>query len=54
MTAPVTAIIAYDLQFYGKLPKLFPHSPGMRDRFAAAPDLVEVTARRNSSCREPI
>jgi 3-hydroxypropanoate dehydrogenase len=49
MTAPVTAIIAYDLQFYGKLPKLFPHSPGMRDRFAAAPDLVEVTARRNSS-----
>ena len=49
MTAPVTAIIAYDLQFYGKLPKLFPHSPAMRDRFAAAPDLVEVTARRNSS-----
>jgi 3-hydroxypropanoate dehydrogenase len=49
MTAPVTAIIAYDLQFYGKLPNLFPHNPAMRDRFAEAPELVEVTARRNSS-----
>jgi 3-hydroxypropanoate dehydrogenase len=49
MTAPVTAIVAYDLQFYGKLPRLFPHNPAMRARFAEAPELVEVTARRNSS-----
>jgi 3-hydroxypropanoate dehydrogenase len=49
MTAPVTAIIAYDLTFYEKLPKLFPHAPTMRDLFAQSPDLVEVTARRNSS-----
>jgi 3-hydroxypropanoate dehydrogenase len=49
MTAPVTAIVAYDLQFYNKLPKLFPHNPAIRERFASAPDLVEVTARRNSS-----
>lgn len=49
MTAPVTAIVAFDLQFFGKLPKLFPHNPAMRDRFASAPELVEVTARRNSS-----
>jgi 3-hydroxypropanoate dehydrogenase len=49
MTAPVTAIIAYDLQFYGKMAKLFPQNPAMRDRYASAPDLVEVTARRNSS-----
>lgn len=49
MTAPVTAIIAYDLQFYDKRPRLFPHSPATRDRFAATPELVEVTARRNSS-----
>ena len=49
MTAPVTAIVAYDLQFYAKFPTLFPHNPAMRDRFASAPDLVEVTARRNSS-----
>lgn len=26
MAAPVTAIIAYDLEFYEKLPRLFPHT----------------------------
>lgn len=49
MTAPVTVIIAYDLLFYEKLPRLFPHNPGMRDLFASNPQLVEVTARRNST-----
>jgi len=49
MTAPVTAIIAYDLLFFEKLPKLFPHAPGMRDLFAENPQLIEETARRNSS-----
>src|ERR1700758_1970179 len=49
MAAPVTVIVAYDLRFYKKLPKLFPHNPGMRDLFVANPALVEVTARRNSS-----
>jgi 3-hydroxypropanoate dehydrogenase len=49
MTAPVTVIIAYDLLFYEKLRKLFPHNPAMRDLFAANPQLIEVTAKRNSS-----
>ncbi len=49
MSAPVTVIIAYDLKFYDKLPKLFPHNPGMRDVFAGNPQLVESTAKRNSS-----
>ncbi len=49
MTAPVTVIIAYDLLFYEKLPKLFPHHPSMRKLFAENPQLVEATARRNSS-----
>jgi len=49
MAAPVTVIIAYDLLFFEKLPKLFPHSPGMRDLFGQNPQLVEETARRNSS-----
>jgi 3-hydroxypropanoate dehydrogenase len=48
-TAPVTAIIAYDLQFYDKLPRLFPHNPAMREGFINAPQLIEPTARRNSS-----
>lgn len=49
MTAPVTVIVAYDLTFYTKLPKLFPHSPAMRELFETNPQLVESTARRNSS-----
>jgi 3-hydroxypropanoate dehydrogenase len=49
MAAPVTVIVAYDLLFFEKLPKLFPHHPQMRDLFAANPQLVEVTAKRNSS-----
>ena len=49
MSAPVTVIIAYDLLFYEKLPKLFPHAPGMRDYFAQNPQLIETTAMRNSS-----
>lgn len=47
--APVTAIIGYDLRFYEKLPKLFPHAPKYREVFAESPDLTEATARRNSS-----
>lgn len=49
MAAPVTVIIAYDLMFFEKLPKLFPHAPGMRDLFAQNPQLVEETAKRNSA-----
>jgi 3-hydroxypropanoate dehydrogenase len=49
MSAPVTVIVAYDLLFYQKLPTLFPHAPGMRDLFLTNPQLVETTARRNSS-----
>jgi 3-hydroxypropanoate dehydrogenase len=49
MQAPVTVIIAYDLLFYEKLPKLFPQAPAMRELFAKNPQLVETTAIRNSS-----
>jgi 3-hydroxypropanoate dehydrogenase len=49
MAAPVTVIVAYDLLFYEKLRKLWPHNPGMRDLFAGNPQLVEATAKRNSS-----
>jgi 3-hydroxypropanoate dehydrogenase len=49
MAAPVTVIVAYDLLFYAKLPKLFPHNPGMAQLYATNPQLIETTARRNSS-----
>src|SRR5437870_6020281 len=49
MAAPVTVIIAYDTTFYLQLPKLFPHNPNMKQRFESNPQLVEVTAQRNST-----
>jgi 3-hydroxypropanoate dehydrogenase len=49
MTAPVTVIVAYDLKFYENLAKLFPHSLGMAKMFRDSAELVEATAKRNSS-----
>ena len=49
MTAPVTVLVAYDLRFYEQLIKLFPQKPGMAKLFESSPEMVEVTAKRNSS-----
>ncbi|HLY40290.1 MAG TPA: malonic semialdehyde reductase [Terracidiphilus sp.] len=49
MSAPVTVIVAYDMKFYERLPKLFPQNPGLKQLFESNPQLVEVTAQRNSS-----
>src|SRR5215469_7527614 len=49
MSAPLTVIVAYDLRFYEKLPKLAPHNPTFRDLFANNSELAEVTARQNST-----
>jgi 3-hydroxypropanoate dehydrogenase len=49
MKAPVTAIIAYDMKFYEKLPRLFPHNAGAREWFASSPELAEITAFRNGT-----
>jgi 3-hydroxypropanoate dehydrogenase len=48
MTAPTTAILGYDTQFYEWLPRLFPHVDA-RSWFVDKPDLAETTAFRNSS-----
>ena len=49
-TAPVTAIIGYDLKFYEKLTKLFPHNPAMRENFAkSSPQAREIAALRNGT-----
>jgi 3-hydroxypropanoate dehydrogenase len=48
MTAPVTAIVGYDLEFYEKLPVLFPHVDA-RSWFSGNDKLAETTAFRNSS-----
>jgi len=48
MTAPVTAIIGYDLAFHERLPQLFPHADA-RSWFEGRPALIETTAFRNGS-----
>jgi 3-hydroxypropanoate dehydrogenase len=47
-TAPVVAIIAYDLEFYEQLPKLMPHAD-MRSWFVGNDALIQETAFRNST-----
>jgi 3-hydroxypropanoate dehydrogenase len=49
MTAPVVAIIGYDLEFYEKLNILFPHAPDARNWYAGRDDAILETAFRNSS-----
>jgi nitroreductase len=48
MAAPVTVIVAWDTEFYEKLPKLFPHAD-MRSYFVGNEKLNQETGFRNSS-----
>jgi len=48
LTAPVTAIIGMDLEFFENLPELFPHTDA-RSWFAGNEELAKTTAFRNSS-----
>lgn len=48
MKAPVTAIVAYDMEFYELMPKLFPHTDA-KSWFAGKPDHIRTTAFRNGS-----
>lgn len=47
-TAPVTAIIGMDLQFFEKLPHLFPHTDA-KSWFVGNQPLIEATAFRNGT-----
>jgi 3-hydroxypropanoate dehydrogenase len=47
-SAPVTVIVAQDLEFYEQLPRLFPHADA-RSWFAGNAGLIADTAARNSS-----
>ncbi|MGB5076724.1 MAG: malonic semialdehyde reductase, partial [Sphingorhabdus sp.] len=48
LSAPVTAIIGMDTEFYDQLPDLFPHADA-RSWFVGNADLANATAFRNSS-----
>lgn len=47
-TAPVSAIIGMDMQFYDKLPLLFPHADA-KSWFVGNQAMIDATAFRNSS-----
>ncbi len=47
-TAPVTVIIAYDIEFHERLPQLFP-ARDMRSVFAGNAALIQETAFRNGT-----
>jgi 3-hydroxypropanoate dehydrogenase len=46
--APVTVIVAWDTEFYEKLPRLFPRAD-MRSYFVGNQSLIDETALRNGS-----
>ena len=48
LQAPVAAIVAQDLEFYERLPELFPHGDA-RSWFVGNQPLIETIAFRNSS-----
>ena len=48
VSAPMTVIVAQDMEFYEHLPTLFPHADA-RSWFAGKPPLIEATAFRNAT-----
>ena len=48
MAAPATAIVAYDLEFYEKLPQLVPHRDA-RTPFIGKPELIRTTALQSGT-----
>lgn len=48
MSAPVTAVIAYDMKFYEHMPRLFPHTDA-KSWFVGNDDLIKATAQRNGT-----
>ena len=48
LEAPVSVIIGMDMEFFEKLPQLFPHTDA-RAWFTGKPAMIEATAFRNSS-----
>lgn len=49
MAAPVTAVVAFDTQFFEHLPAQYPASPGARDRYARNPPAADRTATFNAT-----
>src|SRR5258708_4015584 len=54
MSAPVTAIIAYDLLFFEKLPKLFAHAAGIGFESFSTPVFAALVPIVHSSALQPM
>jgi len=54
MTASVTAIIAYDLLFFEKLPKLFAHAAGIGFESFSTPVFAALVPTVHSSALRPM
>ncbi|SCL56564.1 malonic semialdehyde reductase [Micromonospora chersina] len=48
-SAPLTAVLAADVDWHDRLPELFPHRPGARDWFTGDPAGREAQARFNAA-----
>ncbi|MEM9878375.1 MAG: malonic semialdehyde reductase [Pseudomonadota bacterium] len=49
LSASATVIIAHDLEFYERIPELFPHNPDAKNWFSGSADVAEQTAFRNGT-----
>ncbi len=49
MSAPATAIIAWDSKFYERVPELYPHQPEARDWFTGSEQSIYDNAMRNGT-----
>lgn len=49
LSAPVCAVLAYDMEFYKRMPELFPHDPGKGQMFIDNPRRCSEDAFRNGS-----
>ena len=47
--APITAIVAYDCDFFKNLPQLFPHAPQAAKSFEDNPEKAQASAFRNAT-----
>ena len=48
LSAPVVAILAYDMRFFEHLPRLF-HNPQARSWYETTPEAIRTTALRNAT-----
>ena len=49
LNSPVCAVLAYDMQFYKRMPELFPHDPGKGQMFIDDPKRCADDAFRNGT-----